>query len=77
MQRGGIVSFAAGEALFCMADIIAKVFLTLVLVNSTVEQAQNERVDFLTGMADEMQAEMDNSDKLLERMMPARYTTFS
>ncbi len=59
--------------MFCMCDVVAKVFLTLVLVNSTVEQAQNERVDFLTTMADEMQEQMDNSDKLLERMMPAKY----
>ncbi|KAJ3260075.1 hypothetical protein HK103_001151, partial [Boothiomyces macroporosus] len=53
-----------------MIDIVAKVFLTLVLVNATVEQAQNERVDELSGIATNMEKELGNADALLERMMP-------
>ncbi len=70
MQKTRLISFAAGEAAYCVVDIIAKVFLTLVLVNSTVEQAQNERVDALASIADELEQQITNSDKLLERMMP-------
>lgn len=71
LQMHGMVTYAVGEALYCVTDIVAKVFLTLVLVNATVEQAQNERVDILTGIASELEEQMSNSDKLLERMMPA------
>lgn len=56
--------------LFCIADIGAKVFLTLVLVNASVEQAQNERVANITSIAAEMENELNSCDALLERMMP-------
>lgn len=57
--------------LFGFADITAKVLLTLVLVNATVESSQNERVSMLSGIATEMEAELGNTDALLSRMMPA------
>lgn len=57
--------------LYGFSDIIAKVLLTLVLVNATVESSQNEKANILTQIANEMQAELNNSDALLEKMMPA------
>ncbi|KAJ3307945.1 hypothetical protein HDV04_002291, partial [Boothiomyces sp. JEL0838] len=63
-----LISFVTGEVTFTMIDIVAKVFLTLVLVNATVEQAQNERVDELSGIATNMEKELGNADALLERM---------
>jgi class 3 adenylate cyclase len=65
-----VLNYAQGEICYCVADIGAKVFLTLVLVNSSVEQSQNERVDEMAGIANEMQEQLSNSDALLEKMMP-------
>jgi class 3 adenylate cyclase len=65
-----ILSYSQGEICYCIADIGAKVFLTLVLVNSSVEQSQNERVDEMTGIATAMEQQLSNSDALLEKMMP-------
>ncbi|KAJ3324339.1 hypothetical protein HDV06_000378, partial [Boothiomyces sp. JEL0866] len=57
-----LISYATGEITYTMIDIAAKVFLTLVLVNATVEQAQNERVDELSGIATNMEKELGNAD---------------
>ncbi|KAJ3316398.1 hypothetical protein HDV06_003735, partial [Boothiomyces sp. JEL0866] len=65
-----VVSFNTGEMIYCCNDIIAKVFLTLVLVNATVEQAQAETVAAISGIAQTMEKELGNADALLERMMP-------
>jgi class 3 adenylate cyclase len=59
-----------GEAMFCIADVGAKVLVTLVLVNATVEEAQNARVAAVTELASEMETAMEASDKLLSKMMP-------
>ena len=69
--RYEIIPFNVGEMLFGFSDIGAKVLLTLVLVNATVESAQNEKVDALATIASDMETELNNSDALLERMMPA------
>lgn len=45
-------------------------FLTLILINASVDEAQNQKVDLLSGIAADMEIEMGNTDKLLERMMP-------
>ncbi|KAJ3089567.1 Guanylate cyclase soluble subunit beta-2 [Quaeritorhiza haematococci] len=71
LQKNLLIPYSTAEALFCLADIIAKVFLTLVLANATVEQSQNERVEAMSVIANELEQQMSNSDKLLERMMPA------
>ncbi|KAI9142516.1 nucleotide cyclase [Paraphysoderma sedebokerense] len=63
-------NFTVAEAVMCTADIGAKVFLTLILVNSTVEQAQNERVDEITAIAEELEEQIGNADKILQKMMP-------
>jgi class 3 adenylate cyclase/uncharacterized membrane protein YhaH (DUF805 family) len=68
--RYQVIPFHVGEMLFGFADIIAKVLLTLVLVNATVESAQNEKVDALSEIANQMENELNNSDALLQRMMP-------
>ena len=64
------ISFSTGELFYGLADIMAKVVLTLILVNATVEQAQTEKVDALSSIAEEMEKELGNTDKLLQRMMP-------
>jgi class 3 adenylate cyclase len=65
-----IISYSNGEMCFCIADIGSKVFITLVLVNATVEQSQNEKYEALTTVASEMQTDLTNADALLGRMMP-------
>ncbi|KAI8804905.1 nucleotide cyclase [Cladochytrium replicatum] len=67
-----VISFEVGEALYVFADFVAKVFLTLVLVNATVEQSQNEKIGEITNIANEIEDRMSNSEALLERMMPPR-----
>ncbi|KAJ3351677.1 hypothetical protein GGF32_004106 [Allomyces javanicus] len=66
-----IVSFTAAEAALAVLDIGAKVFLTLVLVNSTVEHAQNQKVDAITAIAEDLETQVNNCDAILEKMMPA------
>lgn len=39
LQKNLFIEFQQGDTMFCIADILAKVFLTLILVNTTVEQA--------------------------------------
>ncbi|KAI8916300.1 nucleotide cyclase [Gorgonomyces haynaldii] len=68
--RYRVISFATGEMLFGFSDIIAKVLLTLVLVNATVESSQNEKLNAMVDIAKEMESELSNSDALLQRMMP-------
>ncbi|KAJ3372525.1 hypothetical protein GGF31_001966 [Allomyces arbusculus] len=66
-----LVSFTAAEAALAVLDIGAKVFMTLVLVNSTVEHAQNQKVDAITAIAEELETQVNNCDAILEKMMPA------
>lgn len=70
LVRYGVFEFSTGEMLYGFSDIGAKVLLTLVLVNATVESAQNEKVDVLAGIATEMENELNSSDALLQKMMP-------
>lgn len=70
LQKTKLIPFGHGEMLFCCADIGAKVFLTLVLINASVEQAQNMRVEALSLVASDMQVAMGSTDALLEKMMP-------
>ncbi|KAI8916301.1 nucleotide cyclase [Gorgonomyces haynaldii] len=65
-----VVSYGTGELLYGIADIFAKVVLTLILVNATVEQAQSERVSALESIATDMEKELGNTGALLSRMMP-------
>ena len=65
-----LLSYPQSEMLFCIADIFAKVVVTIILINATVEQSQQEKVDDLTQLADGLQKELTNSDRLLEKMMP-------
>ena len=65
-----LISFQASEGLLCLADVGAKVFLTLVLMNTTIEQAQNERVEEITAIAQDLEEQMTNADKILNLMMP-------
>ncbi|KAJ3213185.1 Guanylate cyclase 2G [Dinochytrium kinnereticum] len=69
-QKANIISYALGETLFCIADVFSKVFLTLVLVNASVEEAQNAKVSAISSIASEMESAMEHSDRLLAKMMP-------
>ena len=71
--RYRLIDYAVGETCFVIADVLAKVFLTLILINATVEESQNQKVDALSNIANEMETEMGNTEKLLERLMPAEY----
>ena len=68
--RYNYVTFGQGEALYAGIDIVAKVFLTLILINASVDESQNQKVDLLSDIARDMENEMGNTEKLLERMMP-------
>ncbi|KAJ3249228.1 hypothetical protein HDU78_005368 [Chytriomyces hyalinus] len=70
LQRGNIVSYQVGEILFCLADICSKVFLTLILVNATLEESMNSKAKQMEGIAAEIEAQMVQADKLLEKLMP-------
>lgn len=70
-QKTFVVSFGTGEALYVLSDFGAKLVLTLILINASVEQSQNEKVDAIATLATQMEAEMSNTEQLLEKMMPA------
>ncbi|TPX74849.1 hypothetical protein CcCBS67573_g03867 [Chytriomyces confervae] len=70
VQRAQIVSYEVGELMFCGSDILAKVFLTLILVNATLEESMNAKAKRMEGIADEIQSQMAQADKLLEKLMP-------
>ncbi|KAJ3238780.1 hypothetical protein HDU81_007169 [Chytriomyces hyalinus] len=70
LQRGNIVSYQVGEILFCLSDICSKVFLTLILVNATLEESMNSKAKKMEGIAVEIEAQMVQADKLLEKLMP-------
>lgn len=65
-----IIDYVTAEIMFCLADIVAKVVMTLLLSNSTIEQSQIERVEDLALIAEDMERSLTNSDALLEKMMP-------
>ncbi|KAJ2999745.1 hypothetical protein HDV02_001988 [Globomyces sp. JEL0801] len=68
--RYGLITYSQGEMCYSIADIFAKVFLTLILVNATMESVQNEKVSEISKIANDMEKEIGNCDALLERMMP-------
>ena len=68
--RFKLVSFPIGELLFAMADIVSKVFVTMLLINASVEELQNNKVEVLVGIAEEMSQDLDKTETLLGRMMP-------
>ncbi|TPX33479.1 hypothetical protein SmJEL517_g03632 [Synchytrium microbalum] len=71
LQKDQVVSYQFGELLYCGCDMVAKVFLTLILINATVEQATSERLAMLTNIAAELEEQTNATDALLEKMMPA------
>ena len=64
------MSYSTGEMLFLIADILSKVFVTMLLINASVEELQNNKVDILVGIAEEMSVDLDKTEGLLSRMMP-------
>jgi bacteriorhodopsin len=71
--RFKVVSYGQGELLFAIADILSKVFVTILLVNASVEEIQNNKVEALVGIAEEMSVDLDKTEDLLGRMMPEEY----
>ncbi|KAJ3243971.1 hypothetical protein HDU78_011634 [Chytriomyces hyalinus] len=70
LQRAKVVSYAMGEVMFCVADIFAKVFVTVIMVNATFEESMGARAKRIGEVAEEIEAQMVQADKLLEKLMP-------
>ncbi|KAJ3097635.1 hypothetical protein HDU96_000307 [Phlyctochytrium bullatum] len=70
IQRSKIVSYEVGEIMFCISDIFAKVFLTLILVNATLEESSNQKASKIEAMNSELEQQMAQADKLLEKLVP-------
>ncbi|ORY50000.1 adenylyl cyclase [Rhizoclosmatium globosum] len=70
IQRAQIVTYEQGEVLFCVSDIFAKVFLTFILVNATLEESMNSKAKKMEAVASEIESQMAQADKLLEKLMP-------
>jgi len=70
LQNLQIVSHPTAEALYVCADILAKVFFTLVLVNSSVEQAQNVKVQNMARLTNTLEGKIQEADKLLNNLLP-------
>ena len=70
LLKAKLITYMQSEMMFCLSDILAKVVLTMILINASVEQSQNEKVDDLSAIAENMEKEISNSDSLLQRMMP-------
>ncbi|KAJ3272524.1 hypothetical protein HDV01_005475 [Terramyces sp. JEL0728] len=51
--------------------IIAKAFLTIVLVNATIEQTQSETVQNISGIVATMEKEFNNTEAILEKVFPS------
>ncbi|KAI9331467.1 nucleotide cyclase [Obelidium mucronatum] len=70
IQRAQIVTYEQGELIFCINDIFAKVFLTFILVNATLEESMNSKAKKMEAVAQEIENQMAQADKLLEKLMP-------
>jgi hypothetical protein len=67
-----ILSYVQGEAAIALGEVICKVVFMLIVVNNTMEQAQNEKIEQVESMAMKLEEAMEHSDKLLQKMIPAR-----
>ncbi|KAJ3263903.1 hypothetical protein HDU77_009799 [Chytriomyces hyalinus] len=70
LQRAKVVSYAMGEVMFCVADIFAKVFVTVIMVNATFEESMGAKAKRIGEVAEEIEAQMAQADTLLEKLMP-------
>jgi len=66
----GWISYEQGEMFYVVSDIGAKIFFTLVLVNSSVEQAQNIKVNRMTKLTNKLESKIEQADKLLNNLLP-------
>ncbi|KAJ3140821.1 Guanylate cyclase 2G [Physocladia obscura] len=71
IQRAKFITFEQGELLFCVNDLFAKVFLTFILVNATLEESMNAKASRMESVAQEIESQMLQADRLLEKLMPA------
>ncbi|KAI8851706.1 nucleotide cyclase [Chytridium lagenaria] len=65
-----IVTYEVGEIMFCISDIFAKVFLTLILVNATLEESQNQKASQIEALNSQIEKQWAEADKLLEKLVP-------
>ncbi|KAI8851707.1 nucleotide cyclase [Chytridium lagenaria] len=70
IQKSHFVSWATGEALICLGEMTAKIVFMLIIVNNTMDQAQSEKVSIAESIANELEKEMNDSDRLLSKMIP-------
>ena len=66
----GFLSYELGEAFYITADVGAKIFFTLVLVNSSVEQAQNAKVEKMSKLTSKLEGKINQADNLLNNLLP-------
>ncbi|KAI8616991.1 nucleotide cyclase [Chytriomyces sp. MP71] len=71
VQRAKFVTYEQGEVMFCVSDVFAKVFLTLILVNATLEESMTSKAKRMEAIAVQIREQMAQADKLLESLMPA------
>ncbi|KAI9363961.1 nucleotide cyclase [Zopfochytrium polystomum] len=65
-----LISFAAGEAGIFIGECIAKIGLMLLIINSSSDDT-GKKVDQMAMISTEIQSAMENTDKLLEKMIPS------
>jgi hypothetical protein len=58
--------------MICVGEMVAKIACMLVTVNNTLEQAQTEKVSKIESITSKMETELEQSDRLLEKMIPSR-----
>ena len=70
LHARGFLSYEKAEAAYIIADVGAKIFFTLVLVNSSVEQAQNVKVNKMAKLTNKLESKIEQADKLLNNLLP-------
>ncbi|KAJ3412238.1 Guanylate cyclase 2G [Chytridiales sp. JEL 0842] len=71
LQKSHLIPWVWGEAAIAIGEVIAKIVFMLILVNNTMEQSQNEKVEQIETLTSKLEEAMEQSDKLLEKMIPA------
>ncbi|KAI8612128.1 adenylate and guanylate cyclase catalytic domain-containing protein [Chytriomyces sp. MP71] len=56
--------------MFCVADVFAKVFVTVIMVNATFEESMTSKAKKMEVIGQDIQAQMTQADNLLEKLMP-------
>ena len=65
-----LVSYETGEVLYTLADIGGKMFFTLVLINSSMEQTTNFHMKRMMQRGRDMSERMSEADRALSEVLP-------